>query len=206
MIAVSHPTRVAAAALGFLVTACADRPTAPLNPADATTMAATGRAAPMEDVAALEIGYMKFTIDHHTGGTVMAGLCIERAVNHELRALCQESLADQTREKQKLQRWLHQWYAMEYQGMIEPEAAVDIRRLSGLQGADFEKDFLDTFSKHHVMIVKRSKEVLNHLYHDELESEIARPIIVKQSDGVRKMQSWDCHWYDDCDNEWVRQL
>jgi uncharacterized protein (DUF305 family) len=38
------------------------------------------------------------------------------------------------------------------------------------------------------------------VYHEQLR-ELARNIVVQQSEDVAKMRRWDCEWYADCRDE-----
>ena len=190
---------VAALAIG----ACSD---APVAPSLASSGPALSMAAPHPSVAKFEVDYMTFTIDHHLGGVVMAQLCIERAVHEELRALCEESLASQSQQIEMLRAWLAEWYGIEYTGEIPTSAEQDIRRLAELSGEEFEDEFLTEFSKHHLGIIKESEKAVRRVYHDELRTMIAQPIITNQSRGVVRMQTWDCEWYDDCRQGLINQV
>lgn len=199
------PRLLPLAASLLLVAACSDAPSAPtaITPGEGLSLS---QAAPQPSVAKFEIDYMQFTIDHHLAGVVMAELCIERAVHEDLRALCEESLANQTRQIELLRAWLLDWYGIAYPGEIPQSAEQDIRRLSELSGAEFEDEFLTEFSKHHLRIIKESEKAVQRVYHAELRAMIAQPIIMTQSRGVAMMQTWDCQWYGDCRQGLINQV
>ena len=187
------------AALAMALGACADSPVAPASLRSSLTpgQASFDRPAPQPSVAKYEVYYMELAIDHHLGGIVMAQLCVERAIHEELRALCEESIASQQRQIALYRTWLREWYGIDYTGEIPVSAEQDIRRLAELYGAGFENDFLTEFSKHHLRIIKESEKAVRTVYHEELRGE-ALLTITKQSQGVLKMQTWDCAWYGDC--------
>lgn len=56
------------------------------------------------------------------GGVALASLCLERATNPDLPALCAETRTTQLREVAVLRGWLRDWYGISYQWMIMPEA------------------------------------------------------------------------------------
>ena len=183
-----------AVALGLA--ACADAPTTPSSALEPGAPS-LDRAAPQPSVAKLEIDYMQETIDHHLAGVVEATMCMQKAVHEELRQLCEQSLASQQRQIALYRTWLQQWYGVSYTGEITQSARRDIERLAALSGAEFEDEFLEEFSKHHLQIIKQSEHVVRRAYHDELRRE-ARMTIVSQSRQVIMMQTWDCAWYGDC--------
>ena len=189
-------------AMAFAVGACSDGATAPTAPV-AVDGPSLSQAAPQPSIAKLEIDYMKETIDHHLAGIVMAGLCVERVPNpllHEdaaLVALCEESIASQQRQIVLYRQWLLDWYGIEYEGEITQSAEQDIERLSELFGEEFENEFLTEFSKHHLGIIKASEKVVRRAFHEPLREE-ALMTIVMQSQGVIRMQNWDCEWFGDC--------
>ena len=197
----SHRLRslVALAATAFVVGACSDAATAP-SVADGPSLS---QAAPQPSVAKLEIDYMMETIDHHLAGIVMAGLCVERVPDpllHEdaaLVALCEQSIASQQRQIELYRQWLLDWYGIRYEGEITQSAEQDIERLSELFGEEFENEFLTEFSKHHLGIIKASEKVVRRAFHEPLRQE-ALMTIVMQSQGVIRMQTWDCEWFGDC--------
>jgi uncharacterized protein (DUF305 family) len=196
-----HRARFATLATFAAVTlgaaACADAPTTPAGTPALSDAPSLNRAAPQPSVAKLEIDYMQETIDHHLAGIMMAQMCIQKAVHEELRQLCRESLASQQRQIALYRTWLQEWYGISYTGEIPQSAEQDIERLSALSGAEFEDEFLEEFSKHHLMIIKQSEHVVRRAYHEELRRE-ARMTIVNQSRQVIMMQTWDCAWYGDC--------
>lgn len=197
----SHRLRslVALAATAFTVGACADAATAPA----AIDGPSLSQAAPQPSVAKLEIDYMMETIDHHLAGIEMAELCLERVPEpmlHEdaaLLELCRRSIASQQHQIELYRTWLREWYGIEYEGEIPQSAEQDIERLSELYGEEFENEFLTEFSKHHLRIIKASEQVVRRAFHEPLRAE-ALETIVMQSQGVIRMQTWDCEWFGDC--------
>ena len=183
--------------------ACSEPTTAPEGIALTANDPAFATAAPQPAVARLEIDYMMETIDHHLAGIEMAELCVQRVPNptlHQDAALvemCEESIVEQQRQIDLYRTWLQDWYGITYVGEIPQSAEQDIERLSEMFGEEFENEFLTEMSMHHLMIIKRSEQVVRRAYHEELRSE-ARSTIVKQSRGVIQMQTWDCSWFGDC--------
>jgi uncharacterized protein (DUF305 family) len=163
------------------------------------------RPAPQPAAARYEVYYMQFSIDHHLAGIAKAELCLDRAINPELIAMCEESIASQQMQIDLYRTWLSVWYGIQYAGEIPQSSIPDIRELSELSGEAFEDEFLTEMSKHHLRIIKESEKAVRMVFHGELREQ-ARLTITKQSQGVRMMQEWDCAWYDDCRLGLVNQL
>jgi uncharacterized protein (DUF305 family) len=145
----------------------------------------------------MEVNYMEFTIDHHGMGIMMAQMCIEKAVHAELRELCQRNLEAQTAELRQLQSWLQTWYGITYEPRLTQGDQRMMEMLAALEGAEFEIEFMETFSRHHHQIVQRSEPVASHAVHAELR-QLARDIIQAQTADIRLMLTWLCQWYDIC--------
>jgi uncharacterized protein (DUF305 family) len=145
----------------------------------------------------MEINYIEFTIDHHAMGIQMAELCVEKAVHEELRKLCQRNIEAQTRELAMLQQWFQEWYGITYEPEMTPGAERMIEKLAALSGAQFEIEFMETFSRHHHQIVQRSGPIARQAVHEDLRG-LARQIIQAQTTDIRLMLTWLCDWYDIC--------
>ena len=103
-----------------------------------------------------------------------------------------------------LQGWLRDWYGISYQGMILPEAAANVQRLSALSGDASQNAFLDVFSMGHLQIIEESVKATRRVRHAALEA-LARSIVTSQSRQVIQMQTWDCQWYRECDDDLLCQ-
>lgn len=190
-----------AAALGL--GACADSPTSPT--AAPTDGPLTSQALKQPGIAKYEIEYMQFTINHHMGGVALASLCLERATRTELRQLCATARSDQLREIGILRGWLRDWYGINYEGMILPEAQANVARLRQIPSVEeFQNQFLDTFSMGHLQIIEESLKATRRVRHEALDN-LAESIVTSQSNQVIQMQTWDCQWYGECDDDLLRQ-
>ena len=147
--------------------------------------------------AGLEINYMEFTIDHHAMGVMMAQMCVEKAIHEELRELCQRNAEAQSREMAMLQGWLETWYGITYEPHVTPGDEQMMEMMAALEGAEFEIEFMEIFSRHHHQIVQRSLPVVDQAVHPELAA-LASQIVEAQTRDIRLMLSWLCEWYDSC--------
>lgn len=147
--------------------------------------------------AQFEVPYMRFTIDHHAMGIMMASLCTEKAVHEQLRNLCERNARAQTRELAQLQSWLQEWYGITYEPRLTPADMRMHEKLAQLGPRAFEIEFMSMFSRHHLQIIRRSVPIAREAKHEPLER-MAEQIIAAQSQDVRDMHSWLCSWYAIC--------
>lgn len=167
----SRPIQATLAALACLgVVACA-------TPARAGTVAIDPA------VAQLELDYITFTIDHHTGGVELAELALAKTSNDTLIDLSEMILETQTREIGELQGFLSDWYGQTSDPMVPPMTVMDLDRLSALDGRAFDVDYSQTFIMHHTEIINRSAEVLAGAEHDALR-DFALEVIDTQSGEI----------------------
>ena len=167
--ACSRPPRaslVALACLGVLVAAA--------GPARA------GMAAMDPAAAQLERDYMTFTIDHHAGGVELAELALATTENDTLIDLSEAIRATQSREIGELQGFLSDWYGVTADPTVPPMTVMDLERLSGLDGREFDVDYSRTFIMHHTEIINRSAELLAGVEHEALR-DFALGVIETQS-------------------------
>ena len=191
----------AALAPALVIAACSDQPTTAPDTSPGELEASRGAqgapAATQQPKAGLEINYMEFTIDHHAMGVGMAQLCIQKAVHAELRELCQTELATQSAQIQQLQSWLQAWYGIAYQPEMTQGDQRMMDMLAALSGAEFEVEFMETFSRHHHQIIQRSQPIADQAVHPELR-QLATSIIQAQTAGIQDMLTWLCEWYNIC--------
>lgn len=147
--------------------------------------------------AGLEINYMEFTIDHHAMGIQMGTMCVEKAIHAELRELCQRNVEAQSRELAMLQQWLQQWYGIAYEPDLTQGDEQMMEKLAALSGAEFEIEFMETFSRHHHQVIQRSQPIVRQAVHPELR-DLAAQIIAAQTRDIELMLTWLCDWYDIC--------
>lgn len=189
-----------AAALAVGLGACSTD--SPLGPEASETAAAQRTAtatAPAPRVARLETSYMKFVVDHHTMGILMAQVCVNKARHAPLRELCRESIAAQQRERRQLQTWLREWYGIHYDPQLTPSDRKMVESLRQLSGARFEIRFLHVFPEHHAPVIQRSEPIIRRAFHSRLR-QLAAGIIRAQSVDSARMRSWLCIWYRRCDH------
>lgn len=157
------------------------------------------RPAPNPEQAQFEINFMKDMIDHHAAAVRMSQICLRRAVHEQLRTMCQKMINDQTREIERMQNWLINWYDIKYQPHIEGEAQQMIRHLANYhKGTKFEIHFMHMMIMHHSMAIEMAQTCLTDAYHQRLLN-LCQKMIETQTAEIQQMQAWLCEWYQHCD-------
>jgi uncharacterized protein (DUF305 family) len=168
----------AAVALAVSVPALADRP------------------APTPAAAHFEVKFMTDMIDHHMMAVMMSQHCVEKAVREELRTMCQEIIAAQTKEIQQMQTWLKDWYGISYEP-DDMQMTGQMKKLMAMSGATFEIEFMQMMIKHHFQAIKEAQQCQRKAYHPEL-LQLCQNIESTQAREIQQMQTWLCAWYGIC--------
>lgn len=159
-----------------------------------TTTATAAGPAPERDQRRYEVRFLSMMIDHHYGAVKMSELCAGRTVHPELQAMCEQMHASQLEEIAMMQAWLKSWYGITHEPMLDRKMQRQVRALSGLTGAAFEKAFMSMMIPHHSMAVMMSLEALNQAYHPELLN-MAAMMLGAQGDEIAQMRLWLQQWY-----------
>lgn len=168
----------------------------------ASSLIATAQAA-LSQNQVFEIRFMKDMIDHHSMGVDMAKLCPSRASNAELLAMCNDIVKTQRSEIAKMQGWLKEWYR-ETSGPHRTEQHIsDLEHLAGLSGGDFEKQFMEHMTGHHMVALEESAECLVRTSHAALTA-LCGEMIRTQVDEIQMMRRWLCQWYQVCSLHFMR--
>lgn len=115
-----------------------------------------------------EIHFMEDMIDHHARGADMAKLCQSRASNAELLAMCNDIVRTQRSEIAQMQGWLKEWYGETSVPHTTEHSMSDMEHLASLSGGEFEKQFMEHMSGHHMIAVENSAECLLRTSHSAL--------------------------------------
>jgi uncharacterized protein (DUF305 family) len=177
--------------------------------------------------ARFEVEYLEFIIDHHFAALRMtelaAGTDTERdaeisltegtspspdfpptpAKAHvdALTSLARRNNRMQREEILTAQKFLRDWYGINYVPRLTEDAEQAIAVLEGAQaGRAFDIEFMEVFSRHHFMAVQRSAECLvaAELRHKDLER-YCRGIINSQLNDIDEMRHLLCDTYGICD-------
>jgi uncharacterized protein (DUF305 family) len=135
-------------------------------------------------------------IDHHAMAVMMAELCLERAVQPELLAMCEHIREMQLEEIATLQSWLQEWYGLEHELSMTPGAENQMRKMAALSGAEFEIEFMKSMMRHHWTAIVRAQQCQKRAYHVQL-IEMCEEIKSAQLAEILTRE-WLCDWYGIC--------
>ena len=152
---------VTALALSVTLAACSQTDAKVENKATTPPAAAGGTVAAGHNAADTEFAQMM--IVHHQGALEMAQLATDKATNAEVKALAERITGAQQPEIDLMTGWLASWgedtgaaggmdhAGMEHTGMdmngMDQDAAM--ANLAGLEGRDFDRQFLALMTAHH---------------------------------------------------------
>ena len=146
---------------------------------------------------AFEILFMEDMIDHHSMGVDMAKLCPSRASNAELLAMCNDIIRSQRAEIAKIQGWLKEWYGEPSVPHKTEQSMSDLEHLASLSGSEFEQQFMEHMSGHHMVALENSAECLLRTSHSALTN-LCGEMIRTQVVEIQMMRRWLCQWYQAC--------
>ncbi|MBI5959387.1 MAG: DUF305 domain-containing protein [Chloroflexi bacterium] len=94
---------------------------------------------PTDRTGRAEVRFLEGMIDHHQMALDMANDCLTKATTESLVTLCQNVIADQSREIEIMRGWLLVWYGIEYQ----PMSMLDMHHMTqsgGMMGGGMMQD------------------------------------------------------------------
>lgn len=144
-----------------------------------------------------EILFMEDMIDHHSMGVDMAKLCQSHASNAELLAMCNDIIKTQRTEIAKMQGWLKEWYGETSTPHKTEKSKSDLEHLASLSGGEFEQQFMEHMSGHHMIALENSAECLLRTSHSALNN-LCGEMIRTQVGEIQMMRRWLCQWYQAC--------
>lgn len=176
--------------------------------------------------AHFEVHYLKMMIDHHYSALRMtelaAGTEMEitdqisphdrvhpspgfdatepHAVLPDIKSMSRSANRMQREEILTAQKFLKDWYGMEHEPRLSTQAHKDIAKLDALQGAEFDKAFLETFARHHYQAAESSLQCLvaRDLNHLDLRR-YCDNILNAQVNEIDHMRDLACKHYQLCD-------
>jgi uncharacterized protein (DUF305 family) len=72
-----------------------------------------------------------------------------------------------------------------------------MERLSTLEGAEFEIEFMEMMIKHHEGAIREGKICLQRAHHQDL-ADLCQAIIETQTSEIEQLESWLCQWNQRC--------
>ncbi|MEK8089143.1 DUF305 domain-containing protein [Thermithiobacillus plumbiphilus] len=145
-----------------------------------------------------EIMYMENMIDHHNMAVEMAQTCLSKASHAELKSLCQNIVTSQKQEIQILKNLLAQKYQITYKAQMSAQEMSDMRALAALNGAAYEKAFMQQMIQHHWAAIEMTVRDLPHFKTPQLVT-LGLDVIGAQAPEIKQMRGWLCDWYKVCD-------
>ena len=145
-----------------------------------------------------ETEFMKMMIVHHQSAIDMSKLAPDRTRHQEVKDIAQKIIADQTREISDMTGWLKQWYNVEPGGMMGDMGHMgtsDVKKLEGLKGNDFDREYLTMMRVHHMSAVDMAQLVPDRSTRSELKT-LAQNIISSQKAEIQQFEGWLQTWYN----------
>ena len=158
------------------------------------------KSSPNAATAAYDLQFLDTMIAHHQGAVEMAGPCSAKAQHTEVKTLCANIISSQQKEIAEMKAWRDKWFAgvapainMEMAGMAGSMKGMDMKKLSTLNGNDFDLEFIRQMTPHHEGAVIMAKEALQKSAKDEIKT-LAGAIIKAQEAEIKQMKDWQTAW------------
>ncbi len=140
-----------------------------------------------------EFEYLSHMIPHHQEAIDTAQIILERSDRPEMQAFAQEIITVQTAEIEQMETWLSQWYPNQ---TFDHAYTPMMRDLSGLQGDELDRVFLEDMIMHHMGAVMMSQMLLNrNLVEHEPVRPFAQNIASTQRQEIHQMRVWLQDWF-----------
>jgi len=192
-----------------------------------TTPAAIADGPGRGQTAEFEKAYLEFIIDHHYSALRMtelaAGTDLQRdtaidnpqegtaptpntnpipakATDEQIRSMSRQANRSQREEILKAQRFLHDWYGINYTPQLQGQGRQAIQQLERTPaGAEFNRTFLETFSNHHyrALFPSLACQIKRDIAHDGLER-YCSGIVHTQTNQINDMREMLCKKFSVC--------
>jgi len=150
--------------------------------------------------APVELQFLDTMIVHHRGAVEMAKLSASRAEHTEIKTLSDAIIRDQQREIDLMNGLRKKWFGdnseainMDFPGMSAGMHSMDLKKLEGLRGNDFDVEFIRQMIPHHQGAIEMAKHIGSNDSYAELKK-LADDIIKAQETEVRQMNEWLSIW------------
>lgn len=178
--------------------------------------------------ADFEKAYLEFIIDHHYSALRMTELAAgtdpqrdapidnpgegvaptpntnptpAKATDDEIKSMSREANRMQREEIVRAQKFLRDWYGINYTPQLPPQGRQAIQQLEQANmGNDFNRTFLQTFSNHHyrALFPSLACQVKRDINHDQLERYCSN-IVHSQTNQINDMREMLCKKFGICD-------
>jgi uncharacterized protein (DUF305 family) len=144
-------------------------------------------------VADYDAQFLKGMLDHHMNWDRMIDPCVEKpGLRQELHDLCSEMEKARTAEAGQMISMLKQWYNED-----PPSPDLYPLWLGGLNGSEFESNFLKQMSEHHSEGIEMSAKCAADGTHVELKQLCAR-MQEEQKSEQKRLKQYSCEWFQKC--------
>jgi uncharacterized protein (DUF305 family) len=140
-----------------------------------------------------DVQFLDMMLMHHADGVKMAQMGADKAQNAGVKALAEKMAAGQQKDIEEMQKMRDSHFSGEGKqemmmmkgremtmGMMMKMSEEDMNKLEAASGTEFDRTFLDIFTKHHQMAIGMSKQETSKGKDAEVKKK-AREIIVVQT-------------------------
>ena len=96
-----------------------------------------------------------------------------------------------------MQSWLHDWYGISYEPHMTRKDRNQLQGLARLHGKKFEIAFMRMMIEHRSVAIEEAEDCVDRAFHEEL-IDLCENIIETQTEEIKTMRGWLCHWYGIC--------
>jgi uncharacterized protein (DUF305 family) len=142
---------------------------------------------------AYEKQFLTWFVRYHQDRDRFIQPCAQKSgIREELRTFCAQADRQHTERIERMRTWLSTWYQTE---LPQPEPYP--LWVSGLQGTEFEREFLKEYLEHHDEGIEQTAKCAAKAVHPELRDLCAR-INPGQKKTGEQLKRWRCEWFKDC--------
>ncbi|MBA2378517.1 MAG: DUF305 domain-containing protein [Blastocatellia bacterium] len=181
-----------------------DHSSAPVPPADGHlghfADHANMESSPGAADAPVELQFIDTMIAHHQGAVDMARMVEARGEDPRFKLFASRIVEAQEREITEMKRWRDKWFEgrseavnMDFPGMRDGMSGMDMKRLDGLSGRDFDLEFIRQMIPHHEGAVVMARALMDTKNYPELRK-LADTIIKEQTAEIEQMRKWEAEW------------
>lgn len=147
----------------------------------------------------IDVQFIDMMLSPHADGIKMAQMAASKAQNAGVKAFAEKSIAMQREDSQRLEGFRSKFFAgaaksdhipMKEREMMMTEmvkmSEADMQKLQSASGAEFDRMFLDVFTKHHQMAVDMAQEEKTRGKQAEVVAD-AEKNIVQQTKDIGEM-------------------
>lgn len=147
-----------------------------------------------------ELQFIDTMIAHHQGAVEMAKLAEGRTENKQFQTFADGIINAQDREITEMRRWRAKWFDgkpaavnMDFPGMQEGMSGMDMKKLIGLKGVEFDLEFIRQMIPHHEGALKMAEGLKAGKEYGDL-SKLAETIKKDQTLEIEQMKKWQAEW------------